>query len=123
MLANSNSVVYYAEYTVDEPNSKYACVNFDNPDSLTGEKPFSISGNKYTCKYTGSIQLMLDTECKYLKPECSNGESDENDNGLSGGAIAGIVIGSVVFACFVVLGAYYFIKKRRLQKNITNTLE
>lgn len=36
-----------------------------------------------------------------------------DDGGLSGGAIAGIVIGSVALAALLVGGAYYVVKRKR----------
>jgi len=76
----------------------------------------SSDGTTATCALSsaGSTSLYLDTTCVYLnKSKCSS--SSDDDNGLSDGGIAGIVIGSVVFAGIVGAGCF-FLYKHMLKK-------
>lgn len=102
-------------------SNKYTCLTYDlatgNPTSFSTVESTSSSSSVRTCTTTANnVQLYLDSTCTYINASlCQSSDEDDSDP-LSAGAIAGIVIGSVVFTLIISVGIYYLLKKRRLQQ-------
>jgi len=102
-------------------SNKYTCLTYDlatgNPTSFSTVESTSSSSSVRTCTTTANnVQLYLDSTCTYINASlCQSSDEDDSDP-LSPGAIAGIVIGSVVFTLIISVGIYYLLKKRRLQQ-------
>jgi len=115
------STAVNVEFPVTKTSQLYVCVTIDLQTNKANTKDFTvptINGLVVTCAVNGATSLYLDSTCIYLdKSKCSaaNGGSNSNtndeDDGLSDGGIAGIVIGSVGFAGIVAAGGFFLYKR------------
>lgn len=120
ILANSGSTSIVT--TIPAVSNKYTCLTYDlttgNPTSFSTNESASSTSLVRTCTTTATnVQLYLDSTCTYINTSlCQSSDEDDSDP-LSPGAIAGIVVGSVVFTLIISVGIYYILKKRRLQQS------
>ena len=108
------------DFPVTKASQLYVCVTIDlqtNKASKTFTVP-TINGLVVTCAVNGATSLYLDSTCIYLdKSKCAaanggpNSNTNDEDDGLSDGGIAGIVIGSVGFAGIVAAGGFFLYKR------------
>ena len=112
------STAVNVEFPVTKASQLYVCVTIDLQTNKASTKDFTvptINGLVVTCAVNGATSLYLDSTCIYLdKSKCAAANSantDDEDDGLSDGGIAGIVIGSVAFAGFVAAGGFFLYKR------------
>jgi hypothetical protein len=99
----------------------------DTPESITTAAPTSgaytwsltVLGQQYTASVDSSGNRLTVTNNNY--PSCSNTANRVFNNHLSGGAIAGIVIGALVGAGLIILAIYYYRKRKHSAKSVENS--
>jgi hypothetical protein len=94
-------------------------LSFNAPTSGTYTWHLTILSQSYTASVDSSGNRLTVTNNNY--PSCSNTANRISNNHLSGGAIAGIVIGALVGVGLIILAIYCYRKRKHSAKSVENS--